>query len=102
MDPTAASAMTPSLSPAAAEGVPIIRSASSPTRPRRSKVVVRVPATSANMGPGFDCLGMAVDIWNEVTVERSLEFSLENIGIAEFLQEVEMEMQKDINPQIKK
>ena len=24
---------------------------------------------------------MAVDIWNEVTVERSLEFSLENIGI---------------------
>ena len=29
---------------------------------------VRVPATSANMGPGFDCLGMALDIWNTVEV----------------------------------
>ena len=27
------------------------------------------PATSANMGPGFDCLGIALDIWNTVTVE---------------------------------
>ena len=32
-------------------------------------VTVKVPATSANMGPGFDCLGMALDIWNSVTVE---------------------------------
>lgn len=32
------------------------------------RVTIRVPATSANMGPGFDCMGMAVDIWNEVTV----------------------------------
>jgi homoserine kinase len=29
-------------------------------------IVVRAPATSANMGPGFDCLGMALDLWNEV------------------------------------
>eukprot|EP00941_MAST-03F_sp_MAST-3F-sp1_P002477 g2477.t1 len=35
--------------------------------PRRS-VTVRVPATSANMGPGFDCIGMALDIWSEITV----------------------------------
>ena len=34
-------------------------------------VTVRVPATTANLGPGFDCLGMALDIYNEVTVERS-------------------------------
>ncbi|MGI9148626.1 MAG: homoserine kinase [Chloroflexota bacterium] len=27
---------------------------------------MRAPATSANMGPGFDCLGMALDLWNEV------------------------------------
>ena len=27
-------------------------------------VTVRVPATTANLGPGFDCLGMALDIWN--------------------------------------
>lgn len=25
---------------------------------------VKVPATTANIGPGFDCLGMALDIWN--------------------------------------
>jgi homoserine kinase len=36
---------------------------------RSQRAKVRVPATSANLGPGFDCLGMAVDIWAEVTVE---------------------------------
>lgn len=34
------------------------------------KVAVRAPATTANMGPGFDCLGLALDIWGELTVER--------------------------------
>lgn len=29
------------------------------------KVRVRVPATTANLGPGFDVLGMALDLWNE-------------------------------------
>lgn len=33
-------------------------------------VTVRVPATTANLGPGFDCIGLALDLWNEVTVER--------------------------------
>jgi homoserine kinase len=33
------------------------------------KVTVRAPATTANLGPGFDCLGMALDIWTVVTVE---------------------------------
>ena len=31
-------------------------------------LTVRVPATTANLGPGFDCLGMALDIWNTVEV----------------------------------
>ncbi len=31
-------------------------------------LTVKVPATTANMGPGFDSLGMALDLWNEVTV----------------------------------
>ena len=35
-----------------------------------SSVSVRVPATSANLGPGFDCLGMALDIWATVTLSR--------------------------------
>jgi homoserine kinase len=33
------------------------------------KVTVRAPATTANLGPGFDCLGLALDIWTVVTVE---------------------------------
>lgn len=36
---------------------------------RTHTITVKVPATSANMGPGFDCLGLALDIWNTVTVE---------------------------------
>jgi homoserine kinase len=32
------------------------------------QITVRVPATSANLGPGFDCLGLALDIWSTVTV----------------------------------
>mmetsp|Transcript_32407 Transcript_32407/g.35916 ORF Transcript_32407/g.35916 Transcript_32407/m.35916 type:complete len:429 (+) Transcript_32407:108-1394(+) len=42
----------------------------------RSSVTVRVPATSANMGPGYDCLGMAVDLWSEVTVSRGDKFEI--------------------------
>ena len=30
---------------------------------------VAAPATTANLGPGYDCLGMALDIWNTVGVE---------------------------------
>lgn len=33
------------------------------------RVDVRVPATTANLGPGFDCLGMALDLWNLVRLE---------------------------------
>lgn len=36
-------------------------------------VSVRVPATSANLGPGFDCLGLALDLWGTITVRRSGE-----------------------------
>ena len=32
------------------------------------RVVVRAPATTANLGPGFDCLGLALDLWNEAVV----------------------------------
>ncbi len=31
-------------------------------------VIVRVPATTANLGPGFDSLGMALSMWNYVRV----------------------------------
>ncbi len=32
------------------------------------EVHVRVPATTANLGPGFDVLGLALDMWNEIWV----------------------------------
>lgn len=38
-------------------------------RHRLTSVVVRVPATSANLGPGFDTIGLALDIWTEISVE---------------------------------
>jgi homoserine kinase len=31
-----------------------------------SEVRIRVPASCANLGPGFDSLGLALDLWNEV------------------------------------
>lgn len=33
------------------------------------RVAVRVPATSANLGPGFDVFGLALDLMNEVTAD---------------------------------
>lgn len=33
------------------------------------KVTVKVPATTANLGPGFDALGMALDLWNTFEIE---------------------------------
>ena len=32
------------------------------------QIIVRAPATSANLGPGFDSLGMALDLWAEVVI----------------------------------
>lgn len=34
-------------------------------------VKIKVPATSANIGPGYDTLGLALDLFNEITVEKS-------------------------------
>ncbi|MBR6722180.1 homoserine kinase [bacterium] len=36
------------------------------------KVSVKVPATSANIGPGFDCMGLALPIYNTVTIEETV------------------------------
>ena len=37
---------------------------------------IRVPATSANLGPGFDCLGIALGLYNTFEVEESEELVL--------------------------
>lgn len=36
------------------------------------KVSYKVPATTANLGPGFDCLGMALPIYNIITIEETV------------------------------
>lgn len=33
------------------------------------EILVRVPATSANLGPGFDCVGVALGLFNEIRAE---------------------------------
>jgi homoserine kinase len=39
--------------------------------------LVRVPASSANLGPGYDCLAAAVSLHLELEVEETGEFSIE-------------------------
>lgn len=34
------------------------------------KITVKIPATTANMGPGFDCFGIALSIYNKITLEE--------------------------------
>jgi homoserine kinase len=38
-----------------------------------SRVSVRVPCSTSNLGPGFDCLGLALRLYNTTTVTRSGE-----------------------------
>ena len=37
-----------------------------------NSITVTVPATTANLGPGFDCLGIALSLWNTIKVGFSL------------------------------
>lgn len=48
------------------------------------RVRVRVPATSANLGPGFDALGLALALHNDVVLEESdrVRVSIEGEGSA--------------------
>jgi homoserine kinase len=36
----------------------------------RSRVQVRVPASTSNLGPGFDCLGLGLQLYNTATISR--------------------------------
>ena len=52
------------------------------------RVTVRSPATTANMGPGFDCIGMAFEMWNDLTVERGqFQVTTEGEGVNELPQD---------------
>ena len=41
---------------------------------------VKIPATSANLGPGFDCLGLALQLYNSITVEANRPFQISLTG----------------------
>ncbi|WP_169581538.1 homoserine kinase [Microbacterium thalassium] len=51
------------------------------------RVTVRVPATSANLGPGFDTLGLALSVYDELDVtalpEGELEIEVSGEGAAD-------------------
>ncbi len=44
------------------------------------KITIKVPATTANLGPGFDALGLALDLWNETHFGLAEQFSLQIEG----------------------
>ena len=48
-----------------------------------NKVTVRVPATTANLGPGFDAFGCALSLYTDVTFEETEDFGLEVTGCDE-------------------
>ncbi len=43
-------------------------------------MVISVPATSANLGPGFDALGLAIDLRNEIVIKPSQFLSISTKG----------------------
>lgn len=43
-------------------------------------ITIRVPATSANLGPGFDSLGLALDLWNETIITLAIEYTVQVKG----------------------
>lgn len=58
--------------------------ANTPAVPAGQVVTVKVPATSANLGPGYDSLGLALSLHDTLTVETlgtgQLEFELSGEG----------------------
>ncbi len=44
----------------------------------------RAPATTANVGPGFDCAAIALDLWNELELGEGGEPDLDHLGVRAF------------------
>lgn len=50
-------------------------------------MIVRAPATSANIGPGFDCAAVALDLWNELEVTAGSGVSVQGEGAGELAED---------------
>jgi len=46
-------------------------------------VTIRVPASTSNLGPGFDCLGVALRIYNSITTRRAKDRQRQEEIVAE-------------------
>jgi homoserine kinase len=45
------------------------------------RLTVRAPATTANLGAGFDCAAVALDLWNEVVISDGGTPDREHLGV---------------------
>jgi homoserine kinase len=55
------------------------------------RIEIRIPATSANLGPGFDCLGLALNLFNVATVSWQDEQKLTPVELKEWVMELPFE-----------
>ncbi len=46
-------------------------------------MIFRAPATSANLGPGFDCAAVALELWNELELTEGEGVLIEGVGAGE-------------------
>ena len=53
---------------------------SDPQKPSAGRFRLRLPATSANLGPGFDAVAVALDFYLELEAEPAAEFSIAASG----------------------
>ena len=81
-EPASAAGSRRSRRPGCATSSRLRRHGPRPQGPRRGLsetfLRVRAPATTANIGPGFDCAGAALDLWNELELRRATAPSTAN------------------------
>ena len=47
------------------------------------EITIRIPGSTGNVGPGFDCIGLAVNIFNKISIKKSdKKFEIENNGVS--------------------
>jgi homoserine kinase len=47
-------------------------------------MIFRAPASTANLGPGFDCAAVALDLWNELHLEPGGPADPDHLGVQAF------------------